>query len=183
MVSGKVPGWVDRRHVDCDVGRRRRRGETDRVGSQMTRTVVDWMHTYRVWPYLVTLLFLPLLLWPTSYWIEVRDIVVRSNSVGQPLSMVVDRTVNRPFLGIWQVTIRQWDGAGWLTWCNASGSSNYRPDARYPVNLSLQWWTDGQCHPIPQGRYKVTTAWRIEGAGILPNKVVTIDSNIFEVTP
>lgn len=148
----------------------------------MTRTVADWLYQYRWWPWAVTVLVLPLMLWPAAYWLEVRDVAVRSAPAGQPLSMTVDRTIHRTFLGTWQVTIRQWDGAGWLTWCNAAGTSNYTPAARYPKNLALQWWTDGACHPLPPGRYRVTTTWKID-RGALPDKFVTAESNIFEVTP
>lgn len=95
--------------------------------------------------------------------------------------MTVDREIKRPFRGSWQVTLRQWDGAGWVTWCNAQGASNYRPDSRFPKDLSLQWWTNGQCHPVPQGRYKVTTTWVIKDIPWMPEKTVTADSNIFEV--
>lgn len=183
MVKAEILGWVDRRNADRNVGQHRRRGEVSRLDPKMTRTVADWLYRYRWWPWLVTILLLPLMLWPASYWLDVQAIVVRSAQVGQPLSMVVDREVRRPFLGNWHVTIRQWDGAGWLTWCNASGKSNYRKDARYPKDLALQWWTDGQCHPLPPGRYKVTTAWTIQNEGLVPDKIVVADSNIFEVTP
>ena len=182
MVSAEKLGWVDRRCADRDVGQHRRRGEIHRLDQEMTRTVADWLYRFRWWPWLVTLLLLPPMLWPAAWWIHVKDVMIRSAAYGSPLPMVVDREVRRPFLGEWHVTIRQWDGAGWLTWCNASGRSNYRPDARYPKNLSLQWWTDGQCHPLPVGRYKVTTAWTVEG-DLLPDKHVAVDSNIFEVTP
>lgn len=182
MVAAEKFGWVDRRHADCDVGQRRRRGEIHRLDQEMTRTVADWLYRFRWWPWLVTLLLLPPMLWPAAWWIQVKDVMISSAAYGNPLPMVVDREVLRPFLGEWQVTIRQWDGAGWLTWCNASGRSNYRPDTRYPRNLSLQWWTDGQCHPLPVGRYRVTTAWTVEG-DLLPDKRIVVDSNIFEVTP
>lgn len=183
MVAAKVFGWVDRRHHDCDVGQRRRRGEVPRLDKKMTRSVADWLYHYRWWPWGITVLFLPLLVWPASYWMEVRDVEIRSAPFGQPLPMVVDREIKRPFLGSWHVTIRQWDGLGWLTWCNADGRSNYRADARFPRDLALQWWTDGQCHPLQAGRYRVTTTWTIHSSGFLPDKTVTADSNIFEVTP
>lgn len=149
----------------------------------MTRRVLDWMHAYRLFPWAVTAMLLPSLLWPASWWLDVREVSIRSASYGKPLPMVVDREVKRGFLAEWQVTIRQWDGAGWLTWCNAEGKSNYRPDARYPKDLALQWWTDGACHPVPPGRYRVTTTWVIPVGALLPDKVVSVDSNVFEVTP
>lgn len=182
MVAAEKLGWVDRRCTDRDVGQHRRRGEIHRLDTKMTRTVADWLYRFRLWPWAITIPFLPALLWPSGWWLEVKDVVIRSAAQGTPLSMTVDRQIKRSFLGTWQVTIRQWDGAGWLTWCNASGRSNYNPEARYPRNLSLQWWTDGACHPLPAGRYRVTTTWTVQG-NLLPDKHVVVDSNIFEVTP
>ena len=180
-------GWVDRRIADCDVGWHRRRHEVLRLAdpkvTPMIRTLADWLYRYRWWPWLITLLILPMQLWPASYWLDVKTVHIKSAKFDTPLLMLVDRTVSRPFLGQWHATIRQWDGDGWVTWCNADGKSNYRPEARLPANLSLKWWTDGQCHPLAVGRYKVTTTWTIFGGDMLPDKSVTVDSNIFFVEP
>lgn len=183
MVAAEILGWVDRRRVDRDVGKHRRRGETSGVDQKMTRTVADWLHLYRWWPWLFTLLLLPPLAWPASWWFAVEGVVVAATPAGASPHMTVDREIKRPFRGSWQSTIRQWDGLGWVTWCNAQGASNYRPDSRFPKDLDLRWWTDGQCHPIPAGRYKITTTWIIQDIQWMPDKAITIDSNIFEVTP
>lgn len=182
MVAAEKLGWVDRRCVDRPVGRDRRRNQTRRMGdTKMTREIADWFHRYRWWPWLFTLIVMPPLAWPSSFWFDVDAVSVSSAPVGSPLHMTVDRKIKRPFRGSWQTTVRQWDGAGWVTWCNARGASNYRPESRFPKDLSLQWWTDGQCHPVPQGRYKITTTWIIRDIQWMPDKTVTADSNIFEV--
>ena len=147
----------------------------------MTRKTADWLYKHRWWPWTLTLLLLPIQLWPPSFWLDIHSVVVSSVKVGNPVTMVVEREIKRPFRGAWNVTVRQWDGSGWVTYCNANGASNYRPDARFPKDLSLQWWTDGQCHPVPQGRYKITTTWIIRDIQWMPDKTVTADSNIFEV--
>lgn len=186
MVASKILGWVDRRSADRDVGRYRRRHEILRVAepqTTMTRSAADWLYRYRWWPWLVTLLVLPLQLWPAAYWFDVRAVHIASATVGEPLPMLVDRDVKRPFRGQWHATIRQWDGVGWVTWCNAEGKSNYRPEAKLPRNLALQWWTDGHCHPLPVGRYKVTTTWTIIDVPLMPDRSTSIDSNLFEVRP
>jgi len=147
----------------------------------MTMRIADWLHRYRLIPWLVIALFLPVGLWPASWWFEVKEINFSNTRQGEAIVMAVDRKVNRGFKGQWSVTVRQWDGAGWLTYCNASGASNYRTESRFPVPLTLKWWTDGQCHELPVGRYKVTTSWEIDAAVL--GKSITIDSNIFEVRP
>ncbi len=182
MVSAEKFGWVDRRRSDCSVGWDRRRNQTRRLGdAKMTRELADWFHRYRWWPWAFMLLVLPPLMWPVTFWFDVNSVSVASAPAGSSLHMTVDREIKRPFRGSWQTTIRQWDGSGWVTRCNAQGASNYRPDSKYPRDLSLQWWTDGQCHPIPHGRYKITTTWVIGDIEWMPEKTITVDSNVFEV--
>jgi hypothetical protein len=145
----------------------------------MTRKIADWLHHYRTIPWVVIVLLLPAGLWPASWWMDVRDVSLSDSRHGEQIVMTVDRQVHHAFRGHWSVTVRQWDGAGWVTYCNAQGSSNYRADARFPVPLTLKWWTDGQCYDLSPGRYRITTRWVIDTA--LPDKEVTVDSNVFEV--
>lgn len=184
MVAAEKFGWVDRRRVHRPVGRDRRLSKTHRLGNaKMKRDILDWFYKYRWWPWLFTLLLIPGHLWPTSYWLEIRSLAIQSAYFGQPLPMQIERTISHNFRGTWNATIRQWDGNGWVTWCNAQGRSNYRPEAKFPKDLSLKWWTDGQCYPLPAGRYKVSTSWLIETPTWMPDKVVTMESNVFEVLP
>lgn len=120
-------------------------------------------------------------LWPASWWFDVRSVTVANAKQGGMVAMLIDRDIRRPFRGRWYVTLRQWTDGGWLTLCNATGASNYLPEARFPRRLDLRWWTDGQCRPLPPGRYHITTSWTIETPAFLPDKTITVDSNIFEV--
>jgi hypothetical protein len=183
MVAGKIFGWVDRRSADVPVGSDRRHLQAIGLARKKVRTrkVLDWLHLWRFWPIAATVILLPVLLWPASYWYDVKEIRVGSSTFGEPIPLVVDRQIKRPFYGEWSITIRQWDGGGWPVWCNAQGVSNYQAGAKLPKDLSLQWWTAGQCYPVPIGRYKVTTTWRIMSSPLLPTKVVSMESNIFEV--
>lgn len=136
-----------------------------------------WMHS---WPaFVLSVLWLGALglvhWWPASWWLEVRSVYVAPD-----LSMVVDRTIKRPFRGEWTASVRKWDG-GWISVCTATGSSPYKPDAKLPAKLDLSWWTDGGCNTLQPGKYMLTTAWTITGLGLLPDKVVSIDSQPFEV--
>jgi hypothetical protein len=181
MVTAEIFGFVDRRASDIPVGRDRRIRQAGGLdGSEMTRKVVDWLYRFRIIPWAAILVFLPIGLWPASWWLEVRDVNLSDAQQGGPVVMAVDRSVHRSFRGHWSVTVRQWDGAGWVTYCNAQGSSNYRADARFPVPLTLKWWTDGQCYDLSPGKYRITTRWQIDAP--LPSKTVTAESNVFEVT-
>lgn len=120
-------------------------------------------------------------LWPVSFWLDVRQVQVFNSQVGEPVRMAVNRVIKRQFYAEWSVRVRRIQEDGWLTACASSGSGTYEPVATFPVELDLEWWTDGHCQALPAGEYLVNTTWRIEG-GLLPDKVASVDSNIFRVT-
>lgn len=120
--------------------------------------------------------------WPASWWYSVRSVVVFDSVVGADVLMQVDRTIHRPFVGEWSVLVRRQtpDGEGWEIVCVAHGRSNYRPDARLPDPLTLDWWTAGQCPRPPAGRILISTIWTID-SGIGRTKAVVAESNFFTV--
>lgn len=120
-------------------------------------------------------------LWPASWWLEVRQVQVFNSVVGEPVRMAVDRTIHREFYAQWTVRVRKVEDGGWLTACASSGGGTYVPIATLPVELGLGWWSDGRCLALPVGQYLVNTTWKIEG-GLLPDKIISVDSNIFQVT-
>lgn len=119
-------------------------------------------------------------LWPASYWLEVRSIKVSDGPM--PPVMAVDREIKRAFYGRWLATIMHWEPAGWVAACTARGEQLYNPDAKLPAKLDLDWWTTGQCRGLPAGRYIMRTHWVIDGRGVMPDKYVTADSNIWSVS-
>jgi hypothetical protein len=123
-------------------------------------------------------------LWPASFWLEVDRVSAGPSHAGEPVIMTAERSINRPFLATWTVTVRQWQGGGWVTHCYATGSSQYRHGADLPANLTLDWWTGGACKRLDAGRYVIGTIWQIEpSSSFFPSKQVSVESNIFEVTP
>lgn len=121
--------------------------------------------------------------WPASWWLEYRSLSVSNAVVGEPIRMTADRTIARPFVATWNVTLRVWNG-GWEVYpCGTTRTQNYTPDTKLPHDLTLAWWTGKECATLPAGRYKMTTTWRINLQSPLPDKRVTIESNVFEVTP
>ena len=138
--------------------------------------------------FVLALVWLTLLLvvhfWPASSWLEVRKVVVGPARAGEPVPMIVDREVNRPFLGEWTVTIRKWSEGGPVIYCTATGTTQYSTAADLPRDLTLDWWTDGRCPTLSPGKYVIDTTWRINPMlPFLPAKHVQAESNIFEVTP
>jgi hypothetical protein len=141
----------------------------------------------RVWPSFIAALLVggflgALHLWPASYWMDVHSVHIDSGPDSAKLAMVVQRNIKRNFSAIWIVTIRQWDG-DWVAVCSASGSGTYVEGGKFPKTLNLNWWTDKQCHPLLHGKYQATTTWTIGTLGLMPDKQISIESNVFEVTP
>lgn len=131
----------------------------------------------------MTIIFAPGLLAPASMWLDARSIYVSDTHVGNPVVLALDRQIKRPFDAAWTVTIRQWAN-GWVSYCVARGGQFYKPDSVLPDPLLLRWWTDGQCHPLPVGKYETTTVWRVcPTTPLVPCKRVELVSNVFEVRP
>lgn len=122
-------------------------------------------------------------LWPAGWWFEVRSVRVFDSVSGGPVLMAVDRTIHRDFRGAWVASIRKLERGRWVSYCTASGTTNYSTDSDLPDPLMLRWWTYPDCHPLPPGKYAMRTSWIIQGAGPLPDKSVQADSNIFQVMP
>jgi hypothetical protein len=120
-------------------------------------------------------------LWPTSWWLEVRSVYVGDAEAGEPVPMIVDRTIHRPFLGEWSVVVRKVSGGASETVCTAKGTTNYRPDSTLPDPLLLSWWAYPECDTLPAGVYILTTIWKVQGTTLLPPKYAKADSNPFTV--
>ena len=136
------------------------------------------------WVFFLTLSWLiawtVLQLWPSSYWMTVSRVHAFDTPYEKDVIMDVGRSINRPFVGHWSVLVRSWSGESWDIYCAAQGSSDYRPSAVLPVPLTLNWWTNGQCHTPDTGTYFIATIWSIKHA-ILPEKTISVESNVFRV--
>lgn len=142
------------------------------------------MNKWSVAATVVAAVLLGLWLWPTWYWFEVHTLFINDAKVGQPITMLVDREVKRGFNGEFQITVHRWQG-GLVSYCSPgwSNSRDYVPGAVYPMPLTLDWWTDGKCYPLPAGQFQVTTRWRLIMPWPVPDKELVVRSNVFKVEP
>lgn len=123
-------------------------------------------------------------LWPASFWFEVISVRAGPSKAGHVVPMLVDRTIHRPFLGEWTVSVKRFVSVGWVNHCTASGRAHYEKGAELPTDLDLNWWTNGACQTLPEGRYAIETTWHIQPTfAVLPERRVNAKSNIFEVSP
>lgn len=119
--------------------------------------------------------------WPPWFWLEVRSVRVFDAVEGEPIPMVVDRTVHRTFRGSWIVTLRETNGS---PSCIATGTAVYLAGSPLPAPLTLKWWTHPNCYPVTPGTYVAQSCWVVTGLGLLPDKdAPCVDSNIFRIVP
>ena len=119
--------------------------------------------------------------WPAEYWMEVRKVHIDDGRESAKLNIIVDRTISRPVNMSWLITIRQWTDGDWENVCSMRSFASFIKSQRLPRGLTLGRWTGGVCHPLVPGRYIMNTTWTILLPG-LPDRVVSVDSNVFEVT-
>lgn len=150
------------------------------LGERFTEIIESWRAFFIAAGFLAGLAVIQL--WPTSWWLQVNTFTIPDAHAGQPVEVLVDRRINRPFYANWTVTVRKWDGNGWVIVCVGKGQTSYRVDATLPSPVTLDWWTDKACPTLPVGKYTVDALWRIRGYGILPDKILSLESNVFEVT-
>lgn len=121
--------------------------------------------------------------WPASSWLSYRSVTVDNVHLGAPITMTADREIVRPFLGSWTATVKEWRGEWQSRGCSGRGTADYTPDSRLPRDLNLSWWMGPVCSTLPVGKYKLITTWVINLPGPMPDKRVTIESNVFEIMP
>ena len=130
----------------------------------------------------VWMMFIGFTLWPTSFWLEVKNIKVHDVKVGEPIIMEVDRTIHRPFYADWNVTVRKEEGEGYVINCLNRAATDYRIDAKLPNPVTLDWWSNGACSDLKPGYYIITTSWDIRPDILgLPKKSLVVESNVFKV--
>jgi hypothetical protein len=106
----------------------------------------------------------------TADFYEIKSIsAVRE---GDTARLVVDRQVKREIPMSYAVRVFQIDDRGAHLLCIAEhGPYMYRPDAVLPDDVTLDWWTDGDCRHIPPGRVEIETTWQPKLPGLLPVSV------------
>jgi len=140
-----------------------------------------WKNKITFWLMLAVITFWGLTnAWPPSWFLSVDSLIVHNSISRQDIYMTVDREIKRPFVAHWDVLVRKVDSKGSQVVCSASGGGDYTPDAKLPHPLTLSWWTNGACESLPVGTYYISTVWVIEGGG-LPDKIIKVESNVFDV--
>lgn len=117
-------------------------------------------------------------LWSGSWWLDARYLNVDNTKAGEPVIIDLARTVRREFVADWIVTVRRVD-RGSVIECLASGTASYRPGMTLPNPVTLKWLTQDRCDTLEPGRYTLDIVWAIRT--ILGQKIVSIESNVFEV--
>lgn len=161
----------------------------------MTHEAKAPMISIRAWNRIILFLWLGLItmaqaqaVWkdyaPTTRWLDVRSIYVNDAEEGSCPTMEVDRTIVRPFLGHLDATVFKLHSYGSVVFPpSGSGTVSHVPHTVLPQPLYLAWWMYWpRCDYLTPGRYYVRTVWTIMAHGF-PRKYVTVDSNVFTISP
>jgi hypothetical protein len=99
-----------------------------------------------------------------EYYYQLRSVTVKDAYEGNSPRMIVDRTIRRQFRGRYEIQILRAEGgeyvAFWACGEHKSSWQTYRPEARLPEDLDLDWWMgippNRECE-LPPGQYRVVT--------------------------
>lgn len=93
---------------------------------------------------------------PTSNWYELESVEMTADYAMTKdgiLSRVinVDRTIHKPFKGWYRVEEQVLLNEKWLAViaCENVFPVQYRPDAELPPEITVDWWTWGDCSVLP----------------------------------
>jgi hypothetical protein len=100
----------------------------------------------------------------TSQFFEVQS--VRAERDGVTAQLWVDRIIKAPVHMSYTVRVQEWTPGGWRQFCRADGGPFlYDPEATIDRPVSLDWWTNGICPVLPDGRARIVTTWQPQFKG------------------
>jgi hypothetical protein len=118
---------------------------------------------FLVW---VWFLILPVMVfWPASFWYSLNSVEVTNlfTPEGRRV-LIVDRSINNQFFGMWRVEEQKQMPDGHFTTVQVcKGESNYMRDKAMPHPITLDWWKGDDCefiHPfesLDSGTYRLCT--------------------------
>lgn len=107
----------------------------------------------------------------TSEFFEVHGITAKRE--GSTAIFKVNREIHQPITMSYTVRVMVDKGGRWHQSCFATASPfEYSPDAILPDPIKLDWWTNGDCTTLPEGRVQIWTTWTPQLYGLAPVSVV-----------
>ena len=112
---------------------------------------------------------------PPEWWLDVRTIIVADTVVGVSPAVVIDRDINRNFVGSYEATIRKVDASDGTIWTYCQPrirpEITYRAGSPYP-GRDLNWWLGSPPEDVcvmEPGKYLLRLDWTINALnGWLP---------------
>ncbi len=114
-----------------------------------------------------------------SLCMDVKSVEVSSAATPEYVTMRADRTIERPFIGLFVVTLRRSPSQQFVCSTGSSKPINYRPAAELPDPLYLWWWFGSKANLKPcedegfgPGEYLLETCWTVIPPfwGLVPEK-------------
>jgi hypothetical protein len=145
------------------------------------------MHRIELLLWVVGLFWASLLVVPASFWFDPHTLYVPDAVAGEDFELIYTGDVNRDFNGYYSVLIRSAED---LSTPNGgemrSGTRPYSPEAvtSRPNPITMSWWAhEIDVENLEPGYYLLNTCWTIVNPlfGLVPNKTVCIESNVFHL--
>lgn len=126
--------------------------------------------------------------WPTSIWYELDNVTVSDAETFDDLTITAHRTISRPFMGSYRVTI--WPADMSRPVCTGSDDIDYQRTSSKEVSVTGDWWIANQrpdCNKeLVPGYYKMLTCVEVKPRSPLlfwlPPPTACTWSNIFRIT-
>lgn len=118
-----------------------------------------------------------------AFWFKPGALLVSDAPVGSVPKVGFDRDIKRNVVMSYSVSVRAVDTLE--TVCESTSEPFlYRARASLPESVDLEWWAPG-CGTLPAGEYFIATTWTATERwwGLLPDRSVTLDSNVFRIEP
>lgn len=92
---------------------------------------------------------------------------IEAERVGNTAVLRVDREIHAPINMAYTVRVMAVENGKYQQVCKASSNSFlYMPQAELPDQITLDWWTDGECPELPDGPSQIITTWDPDPQGL-----------------
>lgn len=119
---------------------------------------------------------------PPTHWVTFDKIFIHDTVDGVPPVISFKAAIKREFVAKWHVIVRranEADQSEFIAYCVTDGSALMYPDRKFPVVMTMDYWTAPNHCKLTPGVYYVETIWSWNAFGA-EHSVVT-DSNVFSV--
>lgn len=149
-----------------------------------------WSPGFYWWIIIALWFYLGAVAYPVTHWIDLRSVTVHDAPTAMEVTLDVDVTVQRPFYGDYEVTIRRWPGGQFVCTAGPLRPFQYTTGTQRPDPTYLWWWLGepadiSRCETngLRPGAYTIKTCHDVINPflGLVPDKRRCVESNVFRI--